>query len=678
MYKAIVFAGTAEGRRIAEYLNRNKIPVKVCVATGYGESLLPQGEYLDISHQRLGQEEMETLMRSMDNGLVIDATHPYAQIVTENIQAACRETGAAYLRVLREEIFGEEENSNSKAPVVYVNNTQEAVEYLEHTAGNILVTTGSKELAEYTALTNYRERIYARVLSIPGVVQSCAGLGVEGKHLICMQGPFSKEMNTAMIRQWDISWMVTKESGQTGGFPEKYLAARETECGLVIIGRPKKEEGCTLEECLNLLAERWKLPMDREDREDRNTQRKISLVGIGMGTADTLTAEGKRELEEADLLIGAGRMLEQIQRPGQTVVNAYKPEEICGYIKEHTEFHRAAVALSGDVGFYSGAKKLLALLKQELPQVQRKVCSGISSMIYFCGRLETPWEDVVPLSLHGRKRNLTGILRQNPRVFAIVGNRTGAAEVCRKLTSYGMGTAKIAVGERLSYPEEKISRGTAEEFQNYETDPLSVLLLEWEEGKQAVVTHGISDEEFLRDKVPMTKEEVRSISLSKLRLNRDSVIYDVGAGTGSVSVEMALQAVDGQVWAVEKKEEAVNLLYKNKQKFRADNLEIIRGLAPEACAELPTPTHAFIGGSSGNLREILELLLQKNPQIRVVINCITLETLGEAMECIRKLPVKDVDIAQVSVAKGKKAGPYHLMMGQNPVSIISFTGENNG
>ena len=136
-----------------------------------------------------------------------------------------------------------------------------------------------------------------------------------------------------------------------------------------------------------------------------------------------------------------------------------------------------------------------------------------------------------------------------------------------------------------------------------------------------------------------------------------------------------MQAVEGRVYAIEKKPEAVELLYKNKEKFAADNLEIVEGLAPEACVDLPVPTHAFIGGSSGNMKDILKLLLSKNPRIRVVINCIALESVGEVMNCLNVLPFEQVDIAQVQVAKGKKAGSYHLMMGQNPVYVISFGGK---
>lgn len=683
MYKVLLFGGTVEGRRIAEYLNRNQIHAKVCVATEYGESLLPDGEFLEISHTRLDEKQMEEQMLQMEEGLVIDATHPYAQVVTENIEAACERTGTAYLRVVRQE----SEQIQDEESMIYVKSIREAVEYLEQTDGNILVTTGSKELASYTTLTGYQERIYARVLSLVEVVSSCAALGIEGKHLLCMQGPFSKEMNVALIHQFQIQWLVTKESGRAGGFLEKYQAAKDTGCKMIVIGRPKEEKGMRLEECLEYLNQRFQKmdpiesisPVGEIEAIDENVEEKeesqtISLVGIGMGTKDTLTMEAKKALEEADLLIGAERMVAGICREDQAVWKGYLADDICTYIQEHAEYKKIAIALSGDVGFYSGAKKLLEKLHREIPMAEKKVYCGISSMIYFCAKLETPWEDVHPISLHGRTSNLVGLLRMYGKIFAIVGNEEGIGEICRKLQSYGMGDVRVAVGERLSYPDEKITKGYAWQLTDLKTDRLSVVLLTYEKN-QTIVTHGIPDEAFIRGNVPMTKEEVRSISLSKLQLTKDAVIYDVGAGTGSVSLEMALRAVEGHVYAIEKKPEAVELLRKNKEKFAADNLEIIEGLAPEACETLPVPTHAFIGGSSGNMKEILELLLKKNPKIRVVINCIALESVGETMECLKELPLGQVDIAQVQIAKGKKAGAYHLMMGQNPVYVISCQGE---
>lgn len=175
----------------------------------------------------------------------------------------------------------------------------------------------------------------------------------------------------------------------------------------------------------------------------------------------------------------------------------------------------------------------------------------------------------------------------------------------------------LYVGENLSYENEKIFVKPASELTEYKGDPLSVICAVNENAGTHLETHGIRDEEFIRGKAPMTKEEVRTVSLSKLRLTADSVCYDVGAGTGSLSIEMALRAHQGQVWAIEKKEDAVELIHRNKVKFAADNLEIVEGLAPEALKDLPTPTHAFIGGSSGNLKEIVKLLLEKNPQVRL-------------------------------------------------------------
>ncbi|UWP59741.1 bifunctional cobalt-precorrin-7 (C(5))-methyltransferase/cobalt-precorrin-6B (C(15))-methyltransferase [Ruminococcus gauvreauii] len=653
MSEVLIFAGTLEGRTIAEFLSKYHIETYVCVATQYGESLLPKGGSLKISHERLDRDQMKALMERENPRVVIDATHPYAAEVTANIRLACEAAKKPYLRLLRS---GHQVNDKD---VVYVDSVADAVAYLQNTQGNVLATTGSKELAEYTKLADYRERVYARVLSLPEVAVSCAGLGFEGKHLICMQGPFSKELNIAMLRQLDCRYLVTKESGNTGGFLEKYEAARQTGATLVLIGRPLREEGMTLAQCRQHLRELFCIPVER----------RITLVGIGMGPVNNMTKEAYETCREAQLLIGARRMTQKIAEASQEVFHAYRPQEIADYIDAHPEFEKIAIALSGDVGFYSGAKKLLEVLPDGC-----ELIPGVSSMIYFLAQLKKPWEDVTPCSMHGRSVNIVSMVKECPKVFAIVGDETGIGTLCTRLCGYGLGDVRVSVGERLAYPNEQIWTGTAEEFSGCKTDALSVVLIENEKAADHIVTHGIPDSEFLRDKAPMTKEEIRDISLSKLRLKKDSVIYDVGAGTGSVSVEMALKAACGHVYAIEKKPEAVALLHRNKEKFAVDHLEIIEGLAPHACEELPAPTHAFIGGSSGNLKEIMQQLLSKNPSVRMVINCITLETVAEALDAVKTLPVTDIDIASVSIGKSKSVGRYHMMMGQNPVYVISCEG----
>lgn len=534
-----------------------------------------------------------------------------------------------------------------------------AVDYLGKTTGNILATTGSKEAAKYTVLSDFENRVFLRVLSLPNVVEECSRLGFQGKNLLCMQGPFSKEFNIAMLRQLNCKYMVTKMSGKSGGFLEKLEAARACGCTLVVVGRPLKETGVSLQECKRILCRSFSLP----------SQAEISLVGIGMGNTDSLTKEAEKTIQEADLLIGASRMLESCEKKEQDIYVEYNSEKIASYIQEHPEYEKIAVVLSGDVGFHSGAKKLLAVLGNQV-----KVICGISSVAYFMSRIQKSWDDTVLTSNHGEEANLLSLIRQNKKVFSILGKNDSVSELSKKLLAYGMDEVVLYVGERLSYADEKIQKGTPETFADYEGDSLSVLYVENENYRQQSATHGIRDEEFLRDKVPMTKEEVRTVSLSKLRLFENSVCYDIGAGTGSVAIEMALRAYKGKVYAIEKKELAVELLKKNKEQFQADNLEIIEGLAPEAMKALEAPTHAFIGGSSGNMKEIMELLLEKNSKVRIVINCIALESVSEALECLKTLPVTDTEIVQMTVSKSKTVGRYHMMMGENPIYIISCTG----
>lgn len=652
MYKAIVFAGTTEGYALCEFLAENRVSVYACAATEYGGSLLQENEFLHVSAGRLKTEDMEELFRKENPEIVLDATHPYAAEVTKNIRTACESAGVLYQRILRPE--GEK---NSEA--IYVESTEEAAAFLSGTEGNIFLTTGSKELAKFTGIPDYKERLFARVLSIPSVIRSCAELGIEGKHLIGMQGPFSAEINEAMLRQFQCSYLVTKDTGLAGGFPEKMEACQR--CGVtpVIIGRPLKEEGLSLQDARVFLSKMFGFTLSQ----------KISLVGIGMGAEKTLTLEGKKALNEAELLIGAKRMTEAVQKPGQMVLHEYRSEKIVEYIREHPKYRTVAIALSGDVGFYSGAKKLIDQLDGNV-----EVICGISSVVYFMSKIGLSWDDAKIVSTHGRNCNLISLIRHNPKVFSILGTEDGVAVLASRLVYYGMGDVTLYVGENLSYENEKIFHDKAANLTEYRGDALSVVTACNEKVTPMSAVHGISDGEFLRGKAPMTKEEVRTVSLSKLRLSEDSVCYDVGAGTGSVSVEMALRAWMGQVYAIEKKEDALALLKENKKKFAVDNLAIIPGVAPEAMTELPAPTHAFIGGSSGNMQDIINLLLEKNPKVRIVINCITLETVTEAMNAIRDFGLEDVDIVQLAAARSKSIGRYHMMMGENPIYIISCSG----
>lgn len=677
MDKILLFAGTTEGRNLAEFLEKNQIPTEVCVATQYGETLLEEGKYLHVHAGRLDETEMEQQIQKKQITLVIDATHPYAVIVSQNIRRACSRTGTEYIRLARKET--DASWKQEMEDVTEVASVAEAAAFLAKKEGRIFAATGSKELSAYQVIPDYQDRVVARVLSTPEAVSECAMLGFSGKNLICMQGPFTEDLNVAMLRQAQASWMVTKESGKAGGFLEKLRAAKKAGAKLVVIKRPGERseeiEEDQKEENLYAICDEGQIRSLLGKRLGICPKRQLYLVGIGMGNEKNRTVEAEQICQSADLLIGARRMLQSVKTEGKAVFESYKPDEIAAYLAEHPQYETAAVLLSGDIGFYSGAKKLYDAIERTegLEQMEIYPVSGISSVVYFCGKLGVSWEDVHLLSLHGRKQNLIDAVKYHEKVFVLCGEKDGIPKICCKLKEYGLGDVKVAVGTDLSYEQERIVQGTAESLMKEDFAPLSVLLICNPDVKKRI-GHGLDDDLFLRGKVPMTKSEVRSISLSKLRLHKDAVVWDVGAGTGSVSIEAASLAKDGVVYAIEKKDEAIDLLEQNKRKFGTDNLEIIKGLAPEALEGLPAPTHAFIGGSSGNLKEILEVLLEQNPRVRVVINAIALETVAEAMQCLKSMAFTDVDIAQVSVAKGKKLGSYEMMMGQNPVYIFSCTG----
>ena len=297
---------------------------------------------------------------------------------------------------------------------------------------------------------------------------------------------------------------------------------------------------------------------------------------------------------------------------------------------------------------------------------------GLSSLAALCARLQTSYEDVFVTSLHGRDHNIVPDVRAHRRVFALVGGENGIGQLCANLTQAGLGEVTVHVGQRLSYPDEKVISGTAAELAAGTYESLSVALIE-NDAPDAVVTHGLPDTAFLREEtVPMTKSEVRAVCLSKLQLTQNAVCWDVGAGTGSVAIEMALQAKQGWVYAIEKKQTALTLLEENRKTHSAENLTVVPGLAPEACEALPCPTHVFIGGSSGKMRQILKLILEKNPHVRIVATAISLESITELTDCMKAFPFTETEVVSMSVARDRKTGAYHLMTGQNPIYIFTM------
>ena len=392
---------------------------------------------------------------------------------------------------------------------------------------------------------------------------------------------------------------------------------------------------------------------------------RVTLAGLGCGGPGTMTEEVREALARADYLVGAKRLLEDLPE-GLTARRdaAVRPEEITALLAA-AEAREACVLLSGDTGFHSGARRLLPLL--EARGMEGRVLPGVSSVQCLAARLGRPWQDWVLRSAHGTDCDAAEAVCGGRPVCFLTGGTLGPGALCRRLTEAGLGNLAVTVGENLSYPEERLETGTAASLAGRDFAPLSVLLAE-AAPRLPRRTPGIPDGEFLRGGVPMTKQEVRAVLLGKLAVGPEDVCWDVGAGTGSVSVELAMQA--RTVWAVEREPEALDLIRANRERFCAWNLRIAEGRAPEALAGLLRPDKVFVGGSGGALAEILAAVREAAPAAWVCVSAVALETVHAAMEALTALGY-ETEIAQISVSRARPAGKLHLLAAQNPVFLIT-------
>ena len=392
----------------------------------------------------------------------------------------------------------------------------------------------------------------------------------------------------------------------------------------------------------------------------------VTLAALGGGTPETMTAGCTAALEQAGCVIGARRLLEQLPRGcTENRIAAINPEAILDEIlRQNTD---CAVVYSGDTGFYSGARGLLPLL--EKAGIPARVLPGVSSVQLLSARLGRPWQDWNLVSAHGTECGVLAAVSAGRPAFFLTGGVLGPAEICRRLTEAGLGTLPVVIGERLSYPDEAVTAGTAQELAAGTYAPLSVLLAE-AAPREKRRCPGFPDNAFLRGDVPMTKQEVRAAALAKLAAEPADTLWDVGAGTGSVSVELALAAPEGQTFAVECKPEACGLIRANREKFSAWNLQLIAGRAPDALRELPPPDGVFIGGTQGGMAEIVDIILQKNANARICVTAIALETLSAAVAALTEHGLS-AHVTQIAVSRSKPAGKLHLLTANNPIFLIT-------
>ena len=395
----------------------------------------------------------------------------------------------------------------------------------------------------------------------------------------------------------------------------------------------------------------------------------VTLIGMGSGQPENLTLQGLAALRQADLILGARRLLAVL--PAGCTENraaAYRPDEVAELLQT-SGAENAVLVYSGDTGFYSGASSMME--KLEALGVRARVLPGLSSIQLLAAALGRPWQGWNLVSAHGRTCDPVAECMQGRPTFFLTGGSEDPATLCAQLAAEGFGEVQGVVGQCLGTPEEKLFRGSVKELAAGRFNSLSVLLVEAVEGLPRRAP-GLPDEAFERGDVPMTKQEVRAAVLAKLAVRPEDILWDVGAGTGSVSVELALAAPRGRVYAVECRPESCALIKANREKFRTRNLVLVEGLAPAALSDLPAPDAVFIGGSKGSLAAIVDTALDKNPDARICVSAIALESLSAAVAALTAKG-RTVQVSQIAVSRAKAVGGLHLMMAQNPIYLI--TGE---
>ncbi len=635
MSRIMIFAGTTEGRILCESCRDKDMILDVYVATEKGEELIPKAPNITVHRGRLDADGIKAEYRRISPDMVVDATHPYAEEISRNIRLAVDKD--RYVRLLREE--------SERVDALYAADMNKAIDIVNRSRGNVLMTTGSKDLEKYVNITDYKKRLYVRMLPENANLRRALALGIRLDHIIDEEGPFTEEENVALIEEYNIKYLVTKESGAAGGFIEKYNACKSTNTVMVVVERPE-EKGYTTEQVIKMA-------------ENIDSTKQVYIIGIGMGNPRNMTVEAVEAIERCEAVIGAKRMVDAADTKGKAVYNEYRAEKIKEFIDSHF-YRRIAVLFSGDVCIYSGAGELAELLED----CEVTVIQGISSAAYLASRMGIDYSQCPVISLHGRECDIVSKVKENKGIFVLTGGNT--AEICRRLTDGGLGNVKLCIGERLSYSNEKISVGFAHEFISSAFDTVTTVYIENDNYGKALEI-GIDDDEFIRGGVPMTKAEVRACVISALSLKPSYTVYDIGAGTGSVTVEIS--GLAGRVYAIDCSREACGLIKANCEKFSRGNVEIINDYAENAIDALPKADCVFIGGTKGALKEILDKILKKGDTL-IVMTAVSVETAYMALDYFRERGMS-FSLKQITVARGRNTGELTMLMSENPVFVIS-------
>lgn len=401
---------------------------------------------------------------------------------------------------------------------------------------------------------------------------------------------------------------------------------------------------------------------------------KVYIIGIGPGGVTGLVPETRQIIDRAEILIGGKRLLDMLTSAmGQRIIIRNNLAEISELIKASLGQKRMAVLASGDPSFYGIAKHLISRLGKDIFEIT----PNISSMQLAFAQIKESWDDATFLSVHSRPiEGIIKAVRSSHKIGIFTGEQNNPAAISRVLLAHGIDDYQAYVCENLGEGNEGITETDLHSLSKMSFSPLNILILFRKQQKTENKHHvpGIPDEEFYQRRPKMgliTKLEVRAVSLAKMRLAADSVVWDIGAGSGAVSIEASLLARDGRIFAIEENREDIAIIKKNIVKFDAFHVKVVHARAPGGLSDLPSPDVVFIGGSGGQMEGVLDIVCCRiNPRGRIVTNTVTIESMNIAIGGL-KVRGFTTAVALINIARSKDIASLTRLEALNPVFVIS-------
>ena len=402
--------------------------------------------------------------------------------------------------------------------------------------------------------------------------------------------------------------------------------------------------------------------------------KRIHVIGAGVEGEEGFSGRALDLVEEAQLLIGSDRLLDLFPDfAGEKLLIGSRLGEMVERLR-HFE-GRAVVLASGDPLFFGVGRYLL----RNLPDEELEFVPNVTSVQYAFAKLAEPWDDAVFISAHGRSlKDAVDRIVANDKAAVLTDEKNTPKAIAKEMIERGQEGFAAYLCENLGMEDENIRHTNVKGLLSIDAAALNVLILvrEFETGiEETYPALGIPDDEFSTHRNLITKEEVRAVTLAKLRLRHDMCLWDIGAGSGSVSIEADHLLPNGRVYAMERNPEYLGFLKENLGKFRSRNVTLIEGEAPDCLETLPDPDRVFIGGSGGRLWEILEAVDNRLlPGGRIVVNAITLDTLTAGTEYFDNAGY-EVEVTCVNVSRTRALTRYKMFEAHNPVYILTATKE---